>query len=211
MTGFGSTSWKRTHEEATKTAVAVTALLKNGATCVGKTVLDELSFGITGENMDLGSPANPVLPSHIPGGSSSGSAVAVASQLVDFAIGTDTIGGVRVPASFCGILGYRPSHGAVSTIGVLPSSQSLDTVGWFARDPSILHRVGHILLQINPVEPRRVRNLMIADDLFQLSKVPKQKTVHVVNKVAENLSGSSKACQFWSIYCIKCTQSKRIP
>lgn len=189
MTGFGSTSWKRTHEEATKTAVAVTALLKNGATCVGKTVLDELSFGITGENMDFGSPANPVLPSHIPGGSSSGSAVAVASQLVDFAIGTDTIGGVRVPASFCGILGYRPSHGAVSTIGVLPSSQSLDTVGWFARDPSILHRVGHILLQINPVEPRRVRNLMIADDLFQLSKVPKQKTVHVVNKVAENLSG----------------------
>ncbi|KAL6311982.1 hypothetical protein AAG906_011608 [Vitis piasezkii] len=150
VTGFGSTSWKRTHEEATKTAVAVTALLKNGATCVGKTVLDELSFGITGENMDFGSPANPVLPSHIPGGSSSGSAVAVASQLVDFAIGTDTIGGVRVPASFCGILGYRPSHGAVSTIGVLPSSQSLDTVGWFARDPSILHRVGHILLQINP-------------------------------------------------------------
>ncbi|KAL6329680.1 hypothetical protein AAG906_026417 [Vitis piasezkii] len=189
VTGFGSTSWKRTHEEAAKTAVAVTALLKNGATCVGKTVLDELSFGITGENMDFGSPANPVLPSHIPGGSSSGSAVAVASQLVDFAIGTDTNGGVRVPASFCGILGYRPSHGAVSTIGVLPSSQSLDTVGWFARDPSILHRVGHILLQINPVEPRRVRNLMIADDLFQLSKVPKQKTVHVVNKVAENLSG----------------------
>ncbi|RVW73917.1 Outer envelope protein 64, mitochondrial [Vitis vinifera] len=86
VTGFGSTSWKRTHEEATKTAVAVTALLKNGATCVGKTVLDELSFGITGENMDFGSPANPVLPSHIPGGSSSGSAVAVASQLVDFAI-----------------------------------------------------------------------------------------------------------------------------
>ena len=145
--------------------------------------------------------------------------------------------------------------------------------GWFARDPSILHRVGHILLQINSVEPRRVRNLMIADDLFQLSKVPKQKTVHVVNKVAENLSGcklliydtymawfhfgcvmwwvdyehhhwlldncgilvmicfdlmkmwwlswnlfccslcrpASKACQFWSIYCIKCTQSKRIP
>ncbi|GMP39002.1 hypothetical protein CsSME_00010024 [Camellia sinensis var. sinensis] len=189
VTGFGNPDWKRTHEASGKTAVVVTALLKNGATCVGKTVMDELAFGITGENVHYGTPSNPQMPSHIPGGSSSGSAVAVASELVDFAVGTDTIGCVRTPASLCGILGFRPSHGVVSTFGVLPNTQSLDTVGWFARDPSILHRVGHILLQLNQVEPRRTRRFIVADDLFQLSKVPKQKTVQVVSCVTENLSG----------------------
>ncbi|KAK9286325.1 hypothetical protein L1049_014716 [Liquidambar formosana] len=189
VTGFGNADWKRTHEVAETTAVVVTALLKHGATCVGKTVMDELAFGITGENMHYGIPTNPQMPSHIPGGSSSGSAVAVAAELVDFALGTDTIGCVRTPASFCGILGFRPSHGAVSMIGVLPNSQSLDTVGWFARDPSILHRVGHVLLQLHQVEPRRSRRFIFAEDFFQLSKVPKQKTVYVVCKVIENLSG----------------------
>ncbi|GFY90134.1 translocon at the outer membrane of chloroplasts 64-V [Actinidia rufa] len=189
VTGFGNPDWKRTHEVSGKTAVVVTALLKNGATCVGKTVMDELAFGITGENVHYGTPTNPLMQSHIPGGSSSGSAVAVASGIVDFALGTDTLGCVRTPASFCGILGYRPSHGVVSTIGVLPNSQSLDTVGWFARDPAILHRVGNILLPLKQLEPRRTRCFIIADDLFQLSKVPKQKTVQVVSKVTDNLSG----------------------
>ncbi|KAH7575593.1 hypothetical protein ACOSP7_004658 [Xanthoceras sorbifolium] len=189
VTGFGSPDWVRTHEVAGKTAVVVTLLLKNGATCVGKTVMDELAFGITGENKHYGTPTNLLMPSHIPGGSSSGSAVAVATELVDFALGTDTVGGVRIPASFCGILGYRPSQGAVSTIGVLPNSQTLDTVGWFARNPSTLHRVGHVLLQLNVVEPRRSRRLVFADDLFQLSKVPKLNTVHVISKAIESLSG----------------------
>ncbi|KAI8554853.1 hypothetical protein RHMOL_Rhmol05G0129200 [Rhododendron molle] len=189
VTGFGNPDWKRTHEAAGKTAVVVTALLKNGATCVGKTVMDEFAFGITGENVHYGTPTNPRMPSHIPGGSSSGSAVAVAAGFVDFALGTDTIGCVRTPASFCGILGCRPSHGVVATTGVLPNSQSLDTVGWFARDPSILHRVGHILLQLNQVEPRRTRCFIIADDLFQLSKVPKQQSIQVITRVTENLSG----------------------
>ncbi|KAH9658182.1 Outer envelope protein 64 [Citrus sinensis] len=179
----------RDHHEADRTAVVVTLLLKNGATCIGKTVLDEFAFGITGENKHYGTPVNPQMPSHIPGGSSSGSAVAVAAQLVDFALGTDTIGCVRVPASFCGILGYRPSHGTVSMIGVLPNSQSLDTVGLLARNASILHRVGHVLLQLNAVEPRRARRLIFADDIFQLSKVPKLKTIHVISKAIESLSG----------------------
>ncbi|KAF8404606.1 hypothetical protein HHK36_009493 [Tetracentron sinense] len=189
VTGFGNPDWKRTHEPAARTAVAVSCLLKNGATCVGKTVMDELAFGITGENMHYGTPTNPEMPSQIPGGSSSGSAVVVAAELVDFALGTDTIGCVRTPASFCGILGFRPSHGSVSTVGVLANSQSLDTIGWFARDPSILHRVGHVLLQSSPVEVRRERHLIFADDCFQLSKVPKQKSIDVVSKATENLSG----------------------
>lgn len=189
VTGFGNPDWARTHEAAEKTAVTVTALLKNGAVCVGQTVMGELGFGVSGENMHYGTPINPEMPAHVPGGSSSGSAVAVAAGLVDFALGTDTIGCIRIPAAFCGLLSYRPSHGAVSTIGVLPNSQSLDTVGWLAHDPSILLRVGHALLKLNTVEPRRARRLIFADDLFQLSKVPKQKAEVVINKAIENLSG----------------------
>lgn len=189
VTGFGNPDWARTHEAAEKTAVTVTALLKNGAVCVGQTVMGELGFGVSGENMHYGTPINPEMPAHVPGGSSSGSAVAVAAGLVDFALGTDTIGCIRIPAAFCGLLSYRPSHGAVSTIGVLPNSQSLDTVGWLARDPSILLRVGHTVLKLNTVEPRRARHLIFADDLFQLSKVPKQKAEGVISKAFENLSG----------------------
>lgn len=189
VTGFGNPDWARTHEAAEKTAVTVTALLKNGAVCVGQTVMGELGFGVSGENMHYGTPINPEMPAHVPGGSSSGSAVAVAAGLVDFALGTDTIGCIRIPAAFCGLLSYRPSHGAVSTIGVLPNSQSLDTVGWLARDPSILLRVGHTVLKLNTVEPRRARRLIFADDLFQLSKVPKQKAEGVISKAFENLSG----------------------
>lgn len=188
VTGFGSPDWKRTHDEAEKTAAVITSLLKKGATCVGSTVLDELSFGITGENVHYGTPTNPSKPHHTPGGSSSGSAVVVAAGLVDFALGTDTIGCIRIPASFCGIFGFRPSHGAVSMDGVLPNSQSLDTIGWFARDPSVLHCVGHVLLQLK-AEPRRSRRLVVADDLFELSQVLKLKTPNYVKKMAENLSG----------------------
>ncbi|XP_021753206.1 outer envelope protein 64, mitochondrial-like [Chenopodium quinoa] len=188
ITGFGNPDWKKTHDEGEKAAIAITNLLKKGATCVGSTVLDELSFGITGENVHYGTPINPSTPHHIPGGSSSGSAVAVAAQLVDFSLGTDTIGCIRIPASLCGVFGFRPSHGAVSMDGVLPNSQSLDTIGWFARDPSVLHRVGHVLLQLK-TEPRRPRRFIVADDLFELSKASKPKTSHFVKQMTEKLSG----------------------
>ncbi|XP_077251431.1 translocon at the outer membrane of chloroplasts 64-V [Tasmannia lanceolata] len=189
VTGFGNPDWESSHEPAVRTAVAVSLILKQGATCVGKTIMDEFAFGMTGENMHYGTPINPEVPSQIPGGSSSGSAVAVKAEIVDFALGTDTVGCVRIPASFCGILGFRPSHGAVSTVGLLSNSQSLDTVGWFARDPSILHRVGHVLLQVSPFVLRRTRCFIFADDCFQLSKVPQQKTMYVVSKATEKLSG----------------------
>ncbi|KAJ8636631.1 hypothetical protein MRB53_010898 [Persea americana] len=105
------------------------AISDGGATSVGKTVMDEMAYSINGENKHYGTPTNPCAPDRIPGGSSSGSAVAVAAELVDFSLGTDTGGSVRVPAAFCGILGFRPSHGFVSTVGVIPMAQSFDTVG----------------------------------------------------------------------------------
>ncbi|XP_065615965.1 amidase 1-like [Quercus suber] len=129
VTGFGNPDWARTHPAATSTAPAVSSLLRAGATCIGKTVMDEMAYSIEGENIHYGTPRNPCAPDRIPGGSSSGSAVAVAAKLVDFALGSDTGGSVRVPASYCGILGFRPSHDVVSTNGVIPMAQSFDSMG----------------------------------------------------------------------------------
>ncbi|XP_057830671.2 translocon at the outer membrane of chloroplasts 64 isoform X1 [Cryptomeria japonica] len=189
VTGFGNPDWRRTHELAVRTAPAVSLLVQGGATCVGRNVMDEMAYCINGENKHYGTPTNPAAPSRIPGGSSSGSAVAVAAELVDFSLGTDTGGSVRVPAAFCGILGFRPSHGAVSTVGVVPMAQSFDTVGWFARDPDILRCVGHTLLQLPFMEYRKPSRVIIADDCFQLTKIPSGRTVNIVIQSTEKLFG----------------------
>ncbi len=107
VTGAGNPDWKATHGPASRTAWAVDVLVKSGATMVGKTVTDELTRGILGENPHYGTPVNPRAPSRVPGGSSSGSASAVAGGLVDFALGSDSGGSVRAPASFCGIYGTK--------------------------------------------------------------------------------------------------------
>ncbi|MBI3516352.1 MAG: amidase, partial [Proteobacteria bacterium] len=147
---------------------AVDALLAAGAALVGKTHTDELSRGIFGENAHYGTPLNPKAPARVPGGSSSGSAAAVAGGLVEFALGTDTGGSVRVPACFCGIFGIRPSHGRVSFAGGVAQAPSFDTVGWFARDGTTLARVGEVLLEqaTEDVLPRR---LLIAEDALALA------------------------------------------
>ena len=146
-TAFGSPDWLNTHPVATQTAPAVLDLVQQGATLVGKTHTDELTYSILGINAHYGTPTNPNYPKQIPGGSSSGSAVSVAGKLVDFAIGSDTGGSVRTPASFCGIYGMRPTHGRISLENARPLAKSFDTLGWFARDPEILFEVGKSLLK----------------------------------------------------------------
>lgn len=144
-TGFGSPDWLRTHERAAHTSPIALALLAAGATMVGKTHTEEMAFSLTGENAHYGTPINPRAPGRVPGGSSSGSAAAVAGGLVDFAIGSDTGGSVRAPASFCGIYGIRPTHGRLSLAAACPLAPSFDTVGWFARDARVLAQVGRVL------------------------------------------------------------------
>nr|KJB45215.1 hypothetical protein B456_007G295700 [Gossypium raimondii] len=147
-------------------------------------------FSMYGVNKHYGTPTNPCAPDRVPGGSSSGSAVAVAAKLVDFSLGTDTGASVRVPASYCGILGFRPSLGAVSTVGVLPMSQSYDTVGWLARDPMILNRIGRVLLHLPDVDPIKPSQIIIAEDCFRLSTIPSDRTVQVLVKSIEKLFGA---------------------
>src|SRR5918994_4897465 len=114
LTGGGNHDWPTGRPVPTRHAWAVQRLLDAGATLIGKTITDEVSLGILGENAFDGTPLNPKAPGRVPGGSSSGSAAAVAGGLVDFALGSDTGGSVRVPASYCGIYGLRPTHGRVS-------------------------------------------------------------------------------------------------
>ena len=167
-TGFGSPDWLRTHAAATRTAPIVRQLLDAGADLKGKAQTDELTFSLNGENAHYGTPVNVNAPGRIPGGSSSGSAAAVAGALVDFALGSDTGGSVRAPASFCGIYGLRPTHGRVSLEGACPLAASFDTAGWFAHEPEVMERVGSVLLaeERDSTLPRRV---LIAEDAFELA------------------------------------------
>ena len=144
-TGFGSPAWMNTHSIATHTAPTIEKLIQNGASLVGKTHTDELTYSLLGMNPHFGTPINSAAPMRIPGGSSSGSASAVSAALVDFAIGSDTGGSVRAPASFCGIYGIRPTHGRVSLEHAMPLAKSFDTLGWFARNPKLLLQVGEVL------------------------------------------------------------------
>jgi amidase len=163
-TGNGNPVWLETHPPAARTAAVIDRLLAAGANMVGKTHTDELTYSINGENEHYGTPVNPRASGRIPGGSSSGSAAAVAGGLVDFALGTDCGGSVRIPASYCGIYGIRTTHGLVPVDGVIDLAASFDTVGWFARDPAMMRRVGDVLLPAaSDFVPQR---LLIAADAF---------------------------------------------
>lgn len=141
VTGAGNPAFAAVRDPAVDHAVAVQRLVDAGASVVGKTVLDELAYSLAGRNAHLGAPVNAAAPGHLAGGSSSGSAAAVAAGLVELGVGTDTGGSIRVPASCCGLFGWRPTHGAVDVGGVVPLAPSFDTVGLLAADP-ILLRIG---------------------------------------------------------------------
>jgi amidase len=167
-TGGGNPDWARQNPVPTRHAWAVQRLLDAGATLIGKTVTDEVSLGILGENPFDGTPLNPRAPDRVPGGSSSGSASAVAQGLCDIALGTDTGGSVRVPASFCGLHGIRPTHGRLALAGMMPQAPSSDTTGWFARDARTFARVSEVLLG-EPIPAALPTRLVVAVDAFGLA------------------------------------------
>lgn len=165
VTGCGNPDWANDKPIPTKHAWAVQALLDGGADFIGKTITDEISLGILGENAFFGTPLNSAAPDRVPGGSSSGTAAAVAAGLADMGLGSDTGGSVRVPASFCGLFGIRPTHGRLSLDGLMPQASSSDTPGWFARDADIFKRVSAVLLGEDIAAPKPFR-LVIAVDAF---------------------------------------------
>jgi amidase len=190
VTGGGNPDWKATHPPAERNAWIVETLVNAGATMVGKTHTDELTRGILGENAHYGTPINTKAPDRVPGGSSSGSASAVAGGLVDFALGSDTGGSVRIPASFCGLYGLRPTHGRIPLEGILMQAPSYDTIGWFTRDAVTYAKVAAAVFQteIPDFTPSR---LVIAQDAFdEADEEVSAVLLPIAEKIGE-LAGSS--------------------
>lgn len=165
VTGCGNPDWARTHGAADGTASCVRKLLDAGATLVGKTITDEIAFSLMGENAHYGTPVNSAAPGRVPGGSSCGSAAAVAGRAVDLALGSDTGGSVRIPASHCGLYGIRTTHGRLALDRTMPLAPSFDTLGWFAREPALMRRVGRVLMGPDSA-PARPARLLVAADAF---------------------------------------------
>ena len=171
-TAFGSPAWLKSHPTPTVTAAFVEVLSNAGASLLGKTHTDELTYSILGMNKHFGTPINSACPERVPGGSSSGSAAAVAAGLVDFAIGSDTGGSIRAPASFCGIYGIRTSHGRISLEHSRSLAKSFDTLGWFANSPNTLLKVGEVLFNENASTIRKKPKYFLIKESFQLAPEP---------------------------------------
>lgn len=165
QTGGGSPFWLRRQRPAMANAAIVDHLLAAGATISGKVVCDELMYSLSGQNHHYGTPVNPRAPLRVPGGSSSGSAVAVASGACDIAIGSDTGGSVRIPAAFNGVYGIRPTHGRVDLAGAMAMAPSFDVPGWFAAGSGLLRQTGRVLL-IGESRPHRVEQVVLLEDTF---------------------------------------------
>lgn len=159
-TTAGNPDWLASHPVPEKTSPIVERLLSAGSIVVGKTITDELAYSLNGQNIHYGTPINPVAPNRLPGGSSSGSAVAVANGSADIGLGTDTGGSIRVPASYCGLVGYRPSHGLFSLSNMVGLAPEFDTVGWLTKDLATSFRVFQVLAEDQSVTP------CISEDMF---------------------------------------------
>jgi amidase len=157
---------------------------------VGKTITDELAFSMSGKNSHFGTPVNGGAPDRVPGGSSAGSAAAVSNGLCDFALGTDTGGSVRAPASHCGLFGIRPTHGRVSLEGCHDLAPSFDSCGYFTRDGATFVRVGEVLLgrDSHPLPPGP--KVLLAKDAFALLAGPVREALQPALRQAAAVLGA---------------------
>jgi len=191
-TGCGNPSKLEEAEIAETNAPVVQALLDAGATFVGKTITDELAFSLQGQNAHYGTPVNSAAPDRIPGGSSSGSASATAGGAVDTALGSDTGGSVRAPASYCGLFGLRPTFDRIDISGCMPLAPSYDTVGWFARDAETFARVGDILLGPDSAELPGGAPALLTDALDLMVDEPTRQALRPAITKAEAVLGPAE-------------------
>lgn len=170
ITGAGNPEYAASQSPAAANAPLVDRLLAAGAIITGKTQMDELAYSLMGVNARYGTPPNPKSPDRVPGGSSSGSASAVAAGLADFGLGSDTGGSVRLPASFCGLYGWRPTHDLLPTAGMVPLAPSYDTAGFFAQNLAGLQRLANTLL--DPASPPGKMTFWAPSDIWALAEAP---------------------------------------
>ncbi|MBQ4832910.1 amidase [Pseudoalteromonas sp. MMG010] len=165
----GNPSWFNSSNVAIKNADAINKLMEAGSCFISFTHTDELAYSLEGNNIHYGAAENPHFPGHACGGSSMGSAAAVAANLADIGLGTDTGGSIRIPASYCGLYGIRPSHNVIDTEGLIPLAPPFDTIGWFTQSADLLSNVGDVLLPEQEITP--VNTLIVAEQLFDLVDV----------------------------------------
>jgi amidase len=170
-TGGGSPEWLAAQRPAPVHAAAIARLLEAGATIIGKTVCEEFFFSLSGANVHYGTPVNVRAPGRLPGGSSSGSAAAVAAGACSVALGSDTGGSMRVPASFCGVYGIRPTLGRFDMRGAMAMAPTFDVGGWFANAPGPFQKAGRVLLDGKP-ETQPIARVVFARDCFHLADEP---------------------------------------
>lgn len=180
---LGNPQWRATHQPSTATSPIIENLLNEGATLKGITITDEFMWSIKGNNVHFGAPLNPKAPDSFIGGSSSGSASAVASGDVDFALGTDTGGSIRVPASYSGLFGIRPTHRDLTNDGVFPLAQSFDTVGFFTREISTMAQVSSVFFKRNEALPHK---FCLIQDAFEILEQPLKQPL--IDYFSENFS-----------------------
>jgi len=153
-------------EIAHKSASSIEKLMAQGCEFVGFTHTDEIAYSLEGNNFHYGAAENPKVPNHACGGSSMGSAAAVAANLADIGLGTDTGGSIRIPASYCGLYGIRPSHDVVAKDGLIPLAPPFDTIGWLTSTADLLQQTGDVLLPETKIN--LVDTLVIEERLFDL-------------------------------------------
>jgi len=196
VSGWGNPDRSAEAPPATSTAPAIQKLLEAGARFIGKTQTEELAFSMIGQNVHFPHPVNPAATDRVTGGSSSGSAAAVAGGLADIATGSDTGGSVRAPASFCGLMGLRITHGAISLEGTMPLAPSFDTFGWFARDAETYQKVGEVLLGSQPSQTLRTPRLISLPALDELVAGPAEATAYGrMRRVVESALGPVHAAK----------------
>lgn len=165
-TGAGNAYLLASSGIKTNTAQVVQCLLDRGAEFVGKTVTDELAYSLIGRNIHFGMPTHPAWPERIPGGSSSGSAIAVATGLADIGLGTDTSGSIRLPAAINGLCGWRPTHGLLSADRCRPLAPSFDTGGFLTSSLGVMDRLMDVF--VPPETGTTARDIVIPEDLLGL-------------------------------------------
>lgn len=179
------------------TALSIQKMLNAGAGITGKTHCDELCYSLNGINAHYGAPTNPAAGDRITGGSSSGSAALVAAGAVDIATGSDTGGSIRAPASYCGLIGLRTSHGVISLEGTMPLAGSFDVFGWFARDIETYKKVGDVLLGDDASNKPLKRPITIAVlDNCLLGGQERAAYRPAFNKIADVLGGAENIAGF---------------
>ena len=150
-----------------RSAEAVRLLEAAGYANVGKTNLHEFAYGVTSQNLHYGTVPNPAAPGRTSGGSSGGSAAALVLGLADAALGTDTGGSIRIPAACCGIVGFKPTYGLVSTDGVFPLAPSFDHAGPMARDVATCVEMMEVLASSFSVGERALDEISVATSWFE--------------------------------------------